>query len=180
MVEMRVAESNRLSRAPQSIQADIQAHIEQLNARINQLDDSIDQRLKQPYWDNKRKILRSFKGVGPVIAAVCLSELPELGLLSDKQIARLVGVAPINHDSGTHRGKRMIEGGRAHVRSALYMGALVASRHNPVIRDLYTRLVAAGKQKKVALVACMRKMLVILNAMIRDNRCWVAPSAKQA
>ena len=179
LVEMRVAESNRLSRAAKAIQSDIQAHIEQLSARIEALEHSIEQRVAQPYWQQRRKILTSFKGVGPVTASVCLSELPELGQLSAKEIARLVGVAPMNRDSGQFRGHRMIEGGRAHVRSALYMAALVASRRNPVIRDFYTQLVNRGKKKKVALVACMRKILVILNAMIRDNTCWIEPSPQQ-
>lgn len=180
LVEMRVAESNRLSRAAKTIQADIQAHLEELTTRIEQLDERIEQRVTQPYWENKRKILSSFKGVGPVIASVCLSELPELGQLSEKQIARLVGLAPMNRDSGQFRGKRMIEGGRAHVRGALYMAALVASCHNPVIRDFYTRLLERGKTPKVALVACMRKILVILNAIIRDNTPWVEPTLESS
>jgi len=180
LVEMRVAESNRLSRAAKAIQSDIQAHIEQLNARIETLDQSIKERVAQPYWQQRHEILTSFKGIGPVIASVCLSELPELGLLTDKEIARLVGVAPMNRDSGQFRGQRMIEGGRAHVRSALYMAALVASRCNPLIHDFYTRLLERGKKKKVALVACMRKILVILNAMVRDNTRWIDPTSEAA
>ena len=105
-----------------------------------------------------------------------MAELPELGTLSEKQIARLVGVAPINHDSGKHKGKRMIQGGRTSVRCGLYMATLVATRHNPVIRNFYERLLDKGKLKKVALVACMRKLLVILNAMLRDNKPWQAPA----
>ena len=117
----------------------------------------------------------SAPGIGPVTSAVCLAELPELGTLTDKQIARLVGVAPINHDSGRFQGKRMISGGRAHVRAALYMATLVATRHNPVIRDFYQRLLERGKLKKVALTACIRKFLIILNAMIRDGSVWRSP-----
>ena len=111
--------------------------------------------------------------MGKTTAALCLAELPELGKLSDKQMARLVGVAPLNHDSGKHKGKRMIAGGRTAVRCGLYMATLVATRHNPVIRKFYKRLLDKGKLKKVALVACMRKLLVILNAMIRDNKTWL-------
>ena len=120
--------------------------------------------------------MQSVKGIGKVTAALCLAELPELGTLCEKQIARLVGVAPINHDSGKHKGKRMIARGRTSVRCGLYMATLVAIRHNRVIREFDERLVAKGKLKKVALVACMRKLLVILNAMIRTNQTWQAPA----
>ncbi len=120
--------------------------------------------------------MQSVTGIGKVTSALCLAELPELGTLSEKQIARLVGVAPINHDSGKHQGKRMIQGGRTSVRCGLYMATLVATQHNPVIRDFYERLLSKGKLQKVALVACMRKLLVILNAMLRDNKPWQAPA----
>jgi transposase len=110
-----------------------------------------------------------------VISTTLVSDLPELGQLTAKQIARLVGVAPINHDSGQHKGKRMINGGRAPVRAVLYMGTLVAMRHNPVIKAFYERLVSQGKPKKLAITACVRKMLVILNAMVRENQPWQAP-----
>lgn len=123
-------------------------------------------------WRAKEDLLRSVPGVGPIVSRTLLADLPELGALNRKQIAALVGVAPLAKDSGTLRGKRMVWGGRAPVRAALYMGALIASRHNPVIRDFYQRLVAAGKPKKVALTACMRKLLVILNTMVRNNTRW--------
>lgn len=177
LVTMQVAEKNRLTRASECVQSDIQAHIEQMQQRINQMNDQIQMLAEhQPDLQRKSVILQSVKGVGKVTAALCLSELPELGTLSDKQIARLVGVAPINHDSGQHKGKRMIVGGRTSVRCGLYMATLVATRHNPVIREFYQRLLANGKLKKVALVACMRKLLVILNAMIRNNTTWQAQS----
>jgi transposase len=177
LVDIQVAEKNRLSRASIAIQADIKDHLEQLKQRIEAVNQQI-QTLghQQADWQRKDKILQSVKGIGKVTAALCLVELPELGKLSEKQIARLVGVAPLNHDSGKHQGKRMIAGGRTHVRCGLYMAALVATRHNPVIRDFYQRLLAKGKLKQVALVACMRKLLVILNAMIRDNKSWQAPA----
>jgi transposase len=177
LVEIQVAEKNRLTRASAVIQADIQAHLKELKTRIEALNAQI-QTLghQQADWQRKDKLLQSVKGVGKVTAALCLVELPELGKLSDKQIARLVGVAPLNHDSGKHKGKRSIAGGRTHVRCGLYMAALVATRHNPVIRDFYQRLLAKGKLKQVALVACIRKLLVILNAMIRDNKPWQDPT----
>jgi len=173
LVEIQVAEKNRLSRASKAVQTDINDHIEQIYKRIESLNEQIQTlAVHQSDWQRKREILLSAKGIGQVTAALCLAELPELGQLSDKQIARLVGVAPINHDSGKHKGKRMIAGGRTSIRCGLYMATLVATRHNPVIRDFYQHLLAKGKLKKVALVACMRKLLVILNAMIRDNKTW--------
>jgi transposase len=176
LVEIQVAEKNRLARASETVQADIEDHLKQLEQRLTSLNQPI-QTLgqQQADWQRKETILQSVKGVGAVTAALCLVELPELGKLTEKQIARLVGVAPINHDSGKHKGKRMIAGGRIRVRCGLYMATLVATRHNPVIRDFYQRLLAKGKLKLVALVACMRKLLVILNAMIRDNKLWQDP-----
>jgi transposase len=177
IVEIQVAEKNRLSRATQTLRSNIEEHLQQLAQHLDNLDEQI-QTLgeQQADWQRKDQILQSVKGIGRVTAALCLVELPELGKLSDKQIARLVGVAPINHDSGKHQGKRMISGGRTRVRCGLYMATLVASRHNPVIRNFYRRLLARGKLKQVALVACMRKLLVILNAMIRDNKTWQPPA----
>jgi len=176
LVEIQVAEKNRLSRAAKIVQADIEEHLKQLEQRIEALNQQI-QTLgqQQADWQRQDEILQSVKGVGAVTAALCLVELPELGKLTEKQIARLVGVAPINHDSGKHKGKRMIAGGRTRVRCGLYMATLVATRHNPVIRDFYQRLLAKGKLKLVALVACMRKLLVILNAKYRDNKLWQDP-----
>lgn len=176
LVEIQVAEKNRLSRASKTVQADIEDHLKQLAQRLESLNQQI-QALgqQQADWQRKDQLLQSVKGIGSVTAALCLVELPELGKLTEKQIARLVGVAPLNHDSGKHKGKRMIAGGRTRVRCGLYMATLVATRHNPVIRDFYQRLLAKGKLKLVALVACMRKLLVILNAMLRDNKLWQAP-----
>lgn len=177
LVEIQVAEKNRLSQAPSTVKADIEEHLQQLEQRIKALEAQIQQLgQQQADWQRKNKLLQSVKGIGPVTATLCLVELPELGQLSAKQIARLVGVAPINRDSGKHQGKRMIAGGRTRVRCGLFMAALVATRHNPVIRDFYERLLSNGKPKLVALVACIRKLLVILNAMIRDNKPWQAPA----
>jgi len=177
-VEMQTAEKNRLSRAPEILKPSIQNHLAYLGEQIQQLDTQIESLTHSPLWQQKQKVVRSFPGIGPVTSATCLAQLPELGTLSEKQIARLVGVAPINRDSGQHRGKRAIAGGRAHVRCNLYMATLVATRHNPVIRAFYQRLLKRGKLKKVALTACMRKLLVILNAMVRDLKPWQVPQAK--
>jgi transposase len=176
LVAIQVAEKNRLSRASRTVRADIEDHLQQLEQRISALNQQI-QHLghQQAEWQRKDRLLQSFKGIGQVTAALLLVELPELGQLNEKQIARLVGVAPLNRDSGQHQGKRMIAGGRTQVRCGLYMAALVATRHNPVIRDFYQRLLAKGKLKPVALVACIRKLLVILNAMLRDNQPWQSP-----
>jgi transposase len=177
LVDIQVAEKNRLTRASTTVQADIEDHLKQLEERIKSLNEQIQQLgAQQADWQRKTKVLQSVKGVGQVTAALCLVELPELGTLSEKQIARLVGVAPLNQDSGKHKGKRRISGGRTRVRCGLYMATLVATRHNPVIRDFYQRLLAKGKLKLVALVACMRKLLVTLNAMIRDNKLWQDPA----
>jgi transposase len=178
LVEMTVAEKNRLSRETSDrIRRDMKDHLSEMSKRIEALNQEIQQLTQtQPDWRRKNEILRSVKGIGPVTASLCLAELPELGELSDKQIARLVGVAPINRDSGQHRGKRMIQGGRTNVRCGLYMATLVATRHNPVIRDFYQKLLGRGKLNMVALVACMRKLLVIVNAMLRDDKLWQSPA----
>ena len=123
-------------------------------------------------WREKDALLQSAPGVGPIVSATLLAELPELGTLNRREIAALVGVAPLNRDSGTLRGKRTICGGRAPVRAALYMAALAATRHNPVIKAFYQRLCATGKAKRVALTACMRKLLTILNAMLKYHNAW--------
>jgi transposase len=175
-----VAEKNRLTRAAQAIQSNIQDHIDYLDEQIDRLGEQIDALVKQPQWQAKRAILVSFCGIGPVTASVCLAELPELGQLNEKQIARLVGVAPINRDSGQRRGKRQIEGGRARVRALLYMATIVAICHNPVIRAFYERLLAKGKVKKVVITACLHKMLTILNAMVRDDKSWEPPEEVRA
>ena len=127
---------------------------------------------QSPVWCAKEDLLRSVPGVGPIVSRTLLGELPELGRLNRRRIAALAGVAPFNRDSGTLRGRRIVWGGRAPVRAALYMSALVATRRNPVIRAFYLRLVAAGKPQKVALIACMRKLLTILNVMMRTNTPW--------
>lgn len=173
LVEMLVAERNRLGQALAPVKKDIQKHIRWLERRLSDVDSDLDKAVQEsPVWRAREDLLRSVPGVGPVISRTILADLPELGSLNRKQIAALVGVAPLAKDSGTLRGKRMVWGGRAPVRAALYMGTLTASRYNPVIRDFYKRLVAVGKPKKVALTACMRKLLVILNAMARTNTRW--------
>lgn len=175
LVEMRTAEKNRHSRSRGKARADIEEHIQYLDQRLEKLNQEIEQLTStNQQWIAQVNLLTSTPGIGQVIATTLVSDLPELGQLTAKQIARLVGVAPLNHDSGQHKGKRMINGGRAHVRAILYMGAVVAMRHNPTIKAFYERLVSRGKPKKLALTACVRKMLVILNAMVRDNQPWLA------
>ena len=132
---------------------------------------------QSPVWRERDELLRSVPGVGPVRSRTLLADLPELGRLSRRAIAKLVGVAPMSRDSGTLRGRRFVQGGRAAVRGVLYMAALVANRRNTVIREFYLRLVAAGKPKKLALVACMRKLLTILNTMVRTNTTWSVKAA---
>jgi transposase len=174
LVEMLTAEKNRLAQAAaKAVRASILEHIRWLERRLADIDQDLAGSIRQtPVWREKDELLRSVQGVGPVLSTTLLAGLPELGALGRKQIAALVGVAPLNRDSGRHRGKRMVWGGRARVRAALYMGTLVATRFNPVIREFYERLLAAGKPKKVALTACMRKLLTILNAMARHNTPW--------
>ena len=176
LLEMRTAEHNRLGFAPVAVRRDITQHITWLDRRLRDVNEDLDQAIRtSPVWRAKEDLLRSVPGVGPVVSRTLLGELPELGTLTRKQIAALVGVAPRARDSGTLHGKRMVWGGRSPVRAALYMGALVASRCNPVIRAFYQRLRTAGKAPKVALVACMRKLLTILNAMVRSNSYWHMP-----
>jgi transposase len=150
LVEMQTAEKNRRSRSRGKALADIEAHIEYLEERLKQLNQEIEQLTRNnQQWMNKLNLLKTTPGIGQVISTTLVSDLPELGQLTAKQISRLVGVAPINHDSGQHKGKRMINGGRAHVRATLYMGAVVAMRYNPVIKAFYERLVERGKSKKL-------------------------------
>ena len=168
-----VAEKNRLGRATGAVRPHIEAHLSWLRQERDDLDQELRGLLRQsPLWREQDDLLRSVPGVGQQVSLTLLAYLPELGMLNRKQIAALVGVAPINRDSGVMRGKRTVWGGRARVRAALYMGALVASRYNPVIRAWYQRLVSAGKPKKVALTACMRKLLTIVNAMVRTGQHW--------
>jgi transposase len=173
LVEMLTAERNRLGSAPRSLRAEIQAHITWLTRRLARLDTDLGQAIRSsPVWRAQDDLLQSAPGVGPVLSRTLLARLPELGRLNGKAIAALVGVAPLNRDSGTLRGRRMVWGGRADVRAVLYMGTLVAVRHNPVLRAFYQRLRAAGKLPKVALTACMRKLLTILNAMVKHQSPW--------
>ena len=173
---MLVAEKNRLGRASRARRAGgprIQAHIAWLEQELSDLDQGLRETLRRsPVWREKDDLLRSVPGVGERLSLTLLAHLPELGTLDRKQIAALVGVAPMNRDSGNMRGKRTVAGGRARVRAVLYMGALVGSRHNPVLREFYQRLLAAGKTKKLALTACMRKLLIILNAMVKSGQRW--------
>ena len=173
LVEMITAEKNRMRTATRSIRPKVQEHVRWLEEDLQNLDQDLGDFMRSsPMWKDKDELLRSTPGVGPVLSMTLLSDLPELGALNRGEIAALVGVAPFNRDSGTLRGKRTVWGGRSQVRAALYMAALVATRYNPVLRDFYQRLCAAGKPKKVALTACMRKLLTILNVMVRDNRHW--------
>ncbi len=174
LIGMLVAENNRLSAtASESVRRRIQAHIRWLEKEISRTDGELEEAIERsPTWRENESLLRSVPGVGPVLARTLLAELPELGTLSHKRLSALVGVAPFNFDSGTLRGRRMVWGGRARVRSTLYMASLAATRYNPAIRAFYERLVAAGKPRKVALVACMRKLLSILNAVVRDRVPW--------
>jgi transposase len=173
LIEMLVAEKNRLGLTHAMIKPHLQEHIIWLEQEVADIDQDLHQRLRNsPLWREKEDLLRSVKGIGPVTATTLLAELPELGQLNRKQIAALVGVAPFNCDSGNMHGRRVIWGGRACVRNVLYMAALSACRFNPVIRTFYDHLIQAGKLKKVALVACMRKLLTILNAMLRSGKPW--------
>jgi transposase len=173
LLEMIVAEKNRFSSAAITLRKGIREHIRYLERHLKGVDVEIEERVhNSPIWQAKEDLLRSVPGVGPVLSRTLIAELPELGQLTEKQIAALVGVAPLARDSGKMRGRRLVWGGRAPVRAVLYMAALVASRNNPVIRAFYLRLRAAGKPPKVALTACMRKLLVILNAMVRASTPW--------
>lgn len=173
LTEMRTAESNRFRTAHAALKAHIQAHINWLDAQLKDIDRDLDSFIKQqPGYLERQNLLQSVPGIGPTISRALIAELPELGSVSGKEIAALVGVAPFNRDSGLFRGRRMIWGGRAEIRSSLYMAALVATRHNPVIRTFYQRLVEAGKPKKLALTASIRKLVVILNAMLRHSTPW--------
>ena len=173
LVGMITAEKNRIRVATQRIRPKVQEHIRWLEENLEELDRDLGDFMgSSPMWKDQDELLRSTPGVGPVLSMTLLSGLPELGALNRGEIAALVGVAPFNRDSGTFRGKRKVWGGRGQVRAALYMAALVATRHNPVLRDFYQRLCAAGKPKKVALTACMRKLLTILNVMVKHRRHW--------
>jgi transposase len=172
---MLTAEKNRLGTAGKPVRKSLRTHIAWLERELSHTDRGLAQTIQEsPVWREKEALVRSTPGVGPVVTTTLLATLPELGTLTGKQIAALVGVAPLNRDSGTWRGKRTVWGGRAQIRAVLYMAALVAARCNPVIRACYQRLRAAGKAKKVVLTACMRKLLIVLNAMLKHRTPWRA------
>jgi len=173
VIKMITAERNRLHMARKPVIEAIKSHIDYLEKELSRIDTDLRGRIEEsPVQREKYELLQSVPGVGPNLSATLLIELPELGNLNRRQIAALVGVAPLNHDSGTMRGKRSPWGGRPQVRAVLYMAALVAARFNPIISQFYTRLCAMGKAKKVALVACMRKLLTILNSMLKHHVPW--------
>lgn len=181
LVEMLTIEQNRLSMASSQTRKDILQHIAWLKKRLKDIDEQTTRCIKAtPLWLVKDQLLQSVPGVGPVTSSILLVALPELGKLNRRKIAALVGVAPFNCDSGTLQGKRRVWGGRAQVRSTLYMATLVAVRFNAVIRAFYTRLCKAGKPPKVALTACMRKLLTILNTMLKTNTPWAQSAPENA
>jgi transposase len=180
LVGMLTQEKNRLAMCPPSLHKDLKAHIRWLEKRVADTDGQIRTRIRQtPVWRDKDDLLQSVKGVGPVLSMTLLTNMPELGTLSRKQVAALAGVAPLNRDSGTYRGTRRIWGGRAQVRAVLYMATVAAIRSNPDIKRFYQRLIAAGKKPKVALTACMRKLLTILNAVLKHRTPWQPASLPQ-
>jgi transposase len=181
VITMLTAEKNRRQQAIPAVRPLVVAHIQWLEEAVADLDRDLDQTLHaSPLWRERDQLLRSVPGVGPVVALTLVADLPELGTLGPKPLAALVGVAPLNRDSGLLRGKRQIWGGRARVRAALYMGTLAAVRWNPLIRAFWLRLRERGKPPKVALVACMHKLLTILNAMLRHQLAWRPPSLDAA
>lgn len=178
LVDMLTAERHRLAQARPSVRASLKAHIRWLEARLRDTEGDITTRIQQsPIWRVRDRVLRSVPGIGPNTSAKLLASLPELGRLTPREIAKLVGVAPLNDDSGTRHGHRAIWGGRASVRQTLYMATLVAVRHNPVLATFYQRLRRAGKAPKVALVAAMHKLLTIINAMMKTETPWAPPPA---
>jgi transposase len=182
LIEMLGAERNRLGqvfgKGKRPVKKSLRTHIAFLERELRMADHDLNDSVRRsPAWRAQDDLMQSVPGVGPVLSHTLLADLPELGRLSRREIAKLVGIAPLSRDSGTLRGRRFVQGGRAPVRGVLYMGALVAARCNPVIRAFYLRLVATGKPKKLALVACMRKLLTILNVMVRTNTRWMAAPA---
>jgi transposase len=179
IIAMIVSEKNRLSTAHKTFVSAINKHIKFLDKSLSDIDSEIKDFInKTPLWKESNSILQSVPGIGATTASILMAELPELGKLNRQQIAALVGLAPYNRDSGHLKGKRMIRGGRTQTRNALYMATLVASNHNPVIKLFYEKLCKAGKVFKVAIVACMRKLLTILNAMLKSNTPWRAYSTQ--
>ncbi|HEV2125039.1 MAG TPA: IS110 family transposase [Chloroflexota bacterium] len=181
LTEMLLAERNRLRLACGAVQPGIKKHVAWLEHQLAETEQDLELRVQSsPLWRAKDDLLQSVPGIGPTTARTLLAELPELGRLDRREIAALVGVAPFNRDSGTLRGRRVVWGGRAAVRRTLYMATLTATRFNPLLRVFYLQLRSRGKPAKVALVACMRKLLTILNAMLRDARPWQPPLAHTA
>lgn len=185
VLEMRQAERNRLLQlvgpSQRPVKQSLTKHIRYLERELAGVDTELGRMIREsPVWREREELLQSVPGIGPVVARTLLAELPELGQLNRRAIAKLVGVAPLNRDSGTWRGQRAIYGGRASVRAVVYMAALVAARRNPVIKCFYQRLLAAGKPKKVALVACMRKLLTIVNHMLHTGQRWSGLQHPQA
>ena len=185
LLDMLQAERNRLGqvfgRGKTPVKKSLKAHIAYLERELRMTDTDLgDMVRRSPAWRERDDLLQSVPGVGPVLSLTLLAELPELGRLSRREIAKLVGVAPLSRDSGTLRGRRFVQGGRASVRAVLYMAALVATKRNAVIRAFYLRLLAAGKPKKLALVACMRKLLTILNTMVRSGERWSSEYADRS
>jgi len=179
IVGMLTAEKNRLTSAPKWTKKNIKAHISWLETNLNQVNKDLQGHLrKSPVWRETDDICQSIPGVGPVTSLTLIAELPELGKVNRKEIAALAGIAPLNRDSGISRGRRVVWGGRAAVRTILYMATLTAIRFNPVISEFYQRLIGAGKKHKVAMTACMRKLLTILNVMVRDRVQWRHDTAK--
>lgn len=180
LVDMLTAEKNRLNSAPKPVDKSIKEHIAWLEQRLTHINNDLKKTLKEsPMWRHKEALLKSSPGVGDVLAVSLLAGVPELGTLNRKEVAALVGVAPLNRDSGQFRGKRTIWGGRKDVRAVLYMATLSAVRFNPVIKRFYDRLTEAGKANKIAITACMRKLLVILNAMVKNDTPWQTNSVKK-
>jgi transposase len=178
LIEMLVSENNRLKMASKPLAKPIRAHVQWLEKEIERIDGDLDRAIEEnAAFKANEALLRSVPGVGRVLSRTLLAELPELGEITHRRLCALVGVAPFNRDSGQRSGKREAWGGRAPVRAVLYMSALVATRHNPAIKEFYERLLSTGKPKKVALVACMRKLLTILNALMRDRANWRCPHA---
>jgi len=174
VVKMIGQEENRLEKTfIPAVRQDIQVHLTWLRRRLEQLERDLDDQIRQsPLWQDRDRLYQSVPGIGPIVSRAVIAHLPELGTLPGKKAVALVGVAPYNRDSGRLRGKRMIRGGRSHLRRMLYMAAVVASRFNPVIRAFYQRLRSAGKPPKLALTACIRKLVLILNAMVKNNQPW--------
>jgi transposase len=173
IITMLTAESHRLTRVSPFMRTEIEHHVLFLRSRLDEINKRIQRFVtSHPVWEERRKLLESVPGVGPATSACLIASLPELGCCSNREIAALVGVAPFNNDSGSKKGQRYIRGGRGRVRKALYMATLVAMRYNPVLSAYYNRLVDTGKRKKVALVACMRKLVTMLNAITKNNTPW--------